>query len=402
MLMLLAVLMLGGGLYYFTTPEEKARFVGRARRALRQFRDTSEYVQPDRGPFGEALRARTPLAIVTPALVAIYAAIFVGMLFGAGALSDPNTLIGWGGNFGPRTTNGEWWRLVTALFVHSGPLHLIANIVGLVQIGLITERLFGRVAFTTAYLAAGVFSGLVSVALHSVSVSGGASASIFGVYGLFLAALVAGNVFRSTLTVPLLTALKLVPAAAVFILYSTTAGFDGAAEIAGLAVGFVYGLVLAQEVGTRTPSALRVASTTGVVLVVAIAVAVPLRGLTDVRPEIERLAAVEHQTVSSYDSAVRRFTSGEISIVALSQVIDQSILPELRAARARFKKLERVPREQQPLVLAANEYFRLREESWRVRADALRKTNMATMQQAEDKERVSLLALDRIIPAEPQ
>ena len=400
--MLLAVLLLLGGLYYFTTPEEKARFVRRSRRGLQQFRDTSEYLQPERGPFGEALRARTPVAIVTPALVALNVAIFFGMLFGAGALSDPNTLLGWGGNFGPRTTNGEWWRLVAALFVHTGPLHLIANIVGLVQIGLITERLFGRVAFATAYLAAGVLSSLVSLALHSVSVSAGASASIFGVYGLFLPALIAGNVFRSTLTVPLLTAVKLVPAAAVFVLYSTMAGFDGAAEIAGLAAGLVYGLVLAQEVGARTPSPLRVGCTTGAVLLVAIAVAVPLRGLTDVRPEIERVAAVEHQTVSLYDNAVRRFTKGEISIIALSEVIDQSILPELRAARARFKKLERVPREQEPLVLAANEYFRLREESWRVRADALRKINMATMQQAEDKERVSLLALDRIIPAEQQ
>ena len=401
--MLLAVLLLLGGLYYFTTPEEKARFVRRVRGGRQQFAEASIYIQPERGPFGEALRARTPLALVTPALIALNIAIFVGMLFGAGALSDPNTLVGWGGNFGPRTTNGEWWRLVTAMFVHAGPLHLLVSIVGLVQIGIITERLFGRAAFATAYLAAGVLASLVSLALHSVNVSVGASASIFGVYGLFLAALIAGNVFRSPLTVPLMTALKLVPSAGLFVLYSATAGSDGAAQIAGLAVGFVYGLVLAQEVGSRTPSPLRVAATTGAVLVVAIAVAVPLRGLTDVRPEIERVAAVEQETASSYDRAVRRFTTGEISIVGLSEVIDQAILPELRAARARFKALVRVQREQQPLVVAANEYFRLREESWRVRADALRKTNQATMKQAEDKERDSLLALERIAPGgEPQ
>src|SRR5258707_13098723 len=100
--MLLVLLMLCGGLYYFTTPDEKTRFVRRIRRNLQQFRDVSEYIQPERGPFGEALRARTPLAIVTPALVALNVAIFLGMLFGAGALSDPNTLVGWGGSFGPR------------------------------------------------------------------------------------------------------------------------------------------------------------------------------------------------------------------------------------------------------------------------------------------------------------
>jgi membrane associated rhomboid family serine protease len=402
MLRLLALLVLSGAAGYFTTTEEKRRFARAGLRAFGQLRDASVHLQPEPGPFGEALLARTPSTIVTPALVALNIAIFVGMLFGAGALGDPNTLVAWGGNLGPRTTNGEWWRLVTATFVHSGALHLIANIVGLVQIGLLMERLFGRLAFATAYLAAGALSSLVSLSLHSVTVSVGASASIFGVYGLFVAASIAGRLSRSTLTIPLLTTLKLLPAAALFLLYSKLAGFAGAPEIAGLAVGLVYGLVLAREAGARTPSPLRVAGTTAVVVLVAIAMAVPLRGLTDVRPEIERLAAVEHTTASSYDSAVRQFTTGQISMAALSDVIDRTILPELRAARARFTHLGRVPHEQEVLVVAANEYFRLREESWRVRADALRKINRATMQQAEDKEHVSLLTLERIIPAEQQ
>jgi len=393
---MIAVLVLLGALYYFTTQEERARFLGAVLRVTRQATDGAVYLQAERGPFGDALRERTAWTLVTPALVALNIGMFVCMLFGAGALSDPNTLVSWGGSYGPRTTNGEWWRLVTAIFVHAGALHLIANIAGLVQVGLILERLFGRLAFATVYLAAGLISSLVSLFMHPVNVSVGASGSVFGVYGLFLASLIPGIVGRSALTVPLMTVLKLVPAAGLFILYSVTAGFDGAAEITGLAVGFGYGLILAKDVGVCMPPLRRVAATMAVVVLFAVASAVPLRGVADVRPEIERVAEVEHRTAGSYDDAARRFTRGEISLGALAELIDRTILPELRTARARLKKLERVPREQQPLMAGADEYFSLREESWRARAAGLRRSSMVGLRPPDDTERASLQVLERI------
>jgi membrane associated rhomboid family serine protease len=395
---MIAILVLLGAVYYFTTPEEKARWLRASLRVVRRWTDLAVHLQPERGPFGDALRERTPRPLVTPALVVLNIAIFVSMLVGPGALSDPNTVVGWGGNFGPRTTNGEWWRLVTATFVHSGALHLIANIVGLVQIGLILERLFGRAAFATVYLAAGLGSSLVNLFMHPVTVSAGASGSIFGVYGLFLASLIPALVRRSTLTVPLMTLLKLLPAAGVFALYSMAAGFTGAPEMVGLAVGFVCGIVLTKDVAVRTPPLLRVAATMGAVVLLAIASAIPMRGVADVRGEIERVATLEQRTAGSYDDAVRRFRNGEISIKALGEMIDRAILPELRAARARLVRLEgeRIPSEQQPLVIAAGEYFRLREESWRVRAEALRKSSTARLQVADEAERVSLQALNRM------
>ena len=401
---MIAILVLLGAVYYFTTPEEKARWLRASLRVIRRWTDLAVHLQPERGPFGDALRERTPWALVTPGLVVLNIAIFVSMLFGAGALSDPNTVVGWGGNFGPRTTNGEWWRLMTATFVHSGALHLLANIAGLVQIGLILERLFGRAAFATVYLAAGLSSSLVNLFMHPVNVSAGASGSTFGVYGLLLASLIPAIVGRSTLAVPLMTLLKLVPAAGVFVLYSMAAGFTGAPEMVGLAVGFVCGIVLTKDVAVRTPPLLRVAATMGVVVLLAIASAIPMRGVADVRGEIERVATFEQRTAGSYDDAVRRFRNGEISIKALGEMIDRTILPELRAARARLVQLERerIPPEQQPLVIAAGEYFRLREESWRVRAEALRKTSTARLQLADETERVSLQALEKAIPSAQQ
>ena len=74
------------------------------------------------------------------------------------------TLVGWGGNVGVRTTNGEWWRLATAMFVHSGMFHLLVNTAALVQLGLILERLVGRLTFAAVYVAAGIFAGLASLA----------------------------------------------------------------------------------------------------------------------------------------------------------------------------------------------------------------------------------------------
>ena len=109
------------------------------------------------------------------------------MLFGAGALSDQATLLGWGASFGPRTTNGEWWRLLTATFVHSGMIALLVNVAGLAQAGLVTERLAGPVAFVTVYVSAGLAASLVTLSSHPMSVSFGASGAVFGVYGLLLA-----------------------------------------------------------------------------------------------------------------------------------------------------------------------------------------------------------------------
>jgi hypothetical protein len=237
-----------------------------------------------------------------------------------------------------------------------------------------------------------------------VNVIAGSSGAVFGVYGLLVASLIPAIVGRSTLTVPLMTLLKLLPATCVFVLYSMAAGFTGAPETVGLAVGFACGLVLTKDLAVRTAPLLRVAATMGVVVVVAIGFAIPLRGVADVRSEIERVATLEERTAGSYDNAVRRFRNGEISIKALGDMIDRIILPELRAARMRLAQLdrERVPPEQQPLVIAVGEYFRLREESWRVRAEALRKTSTARLQQADEAERVSLQALEKAIPSAQQ
>ncbi len=83
------------------------------------------------------------------------------------------------------------------MFVHVGVIHLIAEIAGLVQVGLLVERLVGRLTFAVVYVSSGVLAGVWSLTLHPVSVQAGAAEAIFGIYGLLLATLVLGMVQRT-------------------------------------------------------------------------------------------------------------------------------------------------------------------------------------------------------------
>ena len=323
------------------------------------------------------------------------------MLMGPGSLSDPETILSWGGSIGTRTANGEWWRLATAMFVHAGFLHMLANVAGLVQIGLITERFFGLVALVNAFVGAGLLFGVLGVFVHPVIVTAGASAGVFAIYGMFATMVFAGIAARSPFTVPVSTLLKIAPSAALFLLYSLTAGHAGPLELSGLLVGLIYGFVLVKPAVVEAPSLKRTAPLTAALVIVVIGAGIPMRGVIDVRPEIARISEIEEKTASAYDSAVRQFTNGELTLKELVAVIDRTILPELRAGQDRLKQLRHVPREQATLVAEADQYFKLREESWQARAAGLRRTSLKGMRSPDDTEREAREVLDNLRVANP-
>jgi membrane associated rhomboid family serine protease len=382
--------------YRATTADERAQYARYVVAAVQEARHMTAHARSQE-PFRVALRARTPRTIVTPVLVALQVLVFSFMLVGSGSLSDPDTLVRWGGNFGPQTANGEWWRLLATTFVHVGVLHLLVNIAGLFQLGLVLERLVGSVAFALTYVAAAVCASLASLWLHPVTANAGASAAIFGLYGLLLASGIWSIRHRSMLTTPLPTLKRLAPAAAVFILFHLATGGSGRAlDLVGLLTGLVYGVVIAKGIGDRKPRAGLVAVAALGSVAVAVVCAAPLRGMAFVKPEIDLVIASEDRTVSAYSTEVERFKDGRINAEKLAQVIDRTIAPEVRATRARLQALQHVPHEQRPLVAAADEYLRLRDESWRLRSEALHKSNMPTLRKADKAERASLEAFQRL------
>jgi hypothetical protein len=116
-------------------------------------------------------------------------------------------------------------------------------------------------------------------------------------------------------------------------------------------------------------------------------------GPTDLRPEIERLLAVESETTAIYDAAATQFKRGTLDSESLARLIERKIKPQLQHVRVRLMSIDNVRSDHEPLLEKAREYLRLRDESWRLRAEALHRRDMKSLQRVELTERASLAAL---------
>ena len=94
------------------------------------------------------------------------------------------SIVQWGGDAALLVSQGQWWRLVSAIFVHIGVIHLLFNSYALIFIGPLIEELLGRERFLVIYVGTGVFGFVASNAYyHPVHVTAGASGAIFGLIG---------------------------------------------------------------------------------------------------------------------------------------------------------------------------------------------------------------------------
>lgn len=185
---------------------------------------------------------------VTYAIIAVNVLVFVLMAINGAGIFDPNGLvhISWGSNYGTLTQSGEWWRLLTCVFIHFGIIHLAMNMYCLYSIGIYLEPMLGKIRFITAYLCTGVLASLTSLWWHTEAKnSAGASGAVFGMYGLFLALL-------TTSLIPKKVRTALLQNIGIFVVYNLVyglqSGVDNAAHVGGLISGFGIGYLFAMAI----------------------------------------------------------------------------------------------------------------------------------------------------------
>lgn len=135
----------------------------------------------------------------------------------------------------------QWFRLITAMFLHGGLIHIGFNMMALMQLGPALEELYGPPRYLFLYTVTGAFGFLVSAAFGHVSL--GASGALLGLVGALLAVTTKrGGAFMRDLRARLISSVVIL-----FMLGFSGMGLDNTAHFAGLASGFVIGKVFADR-----------------------------------------------------------------------------------------------------------------------------------------------------------
>src|SRR5215469_8016810 len=169
-----------------------------------------EILRPDPGyiptpqPVMRRRRSFWETAPATYILVGINCAVFLAMMFrGVSPIGPtPEQLMHWGANnAGSVLISGQWWRILTAMFVHVGIIHLATNMWCLWNLGLLAEPLMGSWGVVAVYLLTGAAGNLLSTGrwfyayysnwlhfhdIHVFPAGAGASGAVFGIAGALI------------------------------------------------------------------------------------------------------------------------------------------------------------------------------------------------------------------------
>ena len=162
----------------------------------------------------------------------------------AGSSENTAFMISKGAMYAPLVLEeGQYYRLLTAVFMHFGINHIMNNMLVLFFLGDNLERALGRVKYLIFYLLCGVGANVISMMVnmseYSYRVSAGASGAIFGVVGGLLYAVIVNRGQLEDLTTRQLGIIVLLTAYHGF----TSQGIDNAAHIGGLLLGVVLGII---------------------------------------------------------------------------------------------------------------------------------------------------------------
>jgi membrane associated rhomboid family serine protease len=149
------------------------------------------------------------------------------------------TLAAWGANGAWLVAQGQWWRLISAIFIHSGIIHLAFNSYALIFIGPLLEEQLGRERFLVLYLTTGIFGFIVSNWYYPPMLTTvGASGAIFGLIGAAVTLSKRWSAWGRMLHQ------QLVHWAIYGLIYGLLLGANNAAHIGGLVAGVAMAFVL--------------------------------------------------------------------------------------------------------------------------------------------------------------
>lgn len=173
-------------------------------------------------------------------LIAFNVLIFIFLTFHGRTEYDMNMMLRYGALYEPLILeNHEYWRFLTACFLHFGIEHLVNNMIVLFVVGEYLERALGHIKYLIFYLLAGIGSTVISYFWHLQTgdfvVSAGASGAIFGVVGGLLWAVLRNRGRLEGLSLPQIA----VAAGLSMYLGMMDTGVDNAAHLGGLLCGFI-------------------------------------------------------------------------------------------------------------------------------------------------------------------
>ena len=136
----------------------------------------------------------------------------------------------------------QWWRLVMAMFLHGGLIHIGFNMMALMQFGPALEELYGSARYLFLYVVTGALGFLVSAWIGHFSL--GASGALLGLVGAMLAVTTkrGGSFMRELRS-------KLIYSVVILFLIGFWGGFgiDNSAHLGGFAAGFIFGKIYADR-----------------------------------------------------------------------------------------------------------------------------------------------------------
>lgn len=177
--------------------------------------------------------------VVSMALVIVNAGVFLVCMFSRISLYDMGGL-----DVYSVLVKKEYWRIIGAMFLHSGTSHLFSNMIILFFLGSMIERELGHVKYGLLFFLSGICGNLLSLwvkfATSDMAYSVGASGAVFGLDGALLAMVLFWD--RKLLSVNAGRVFAMI----VLSVYSgfTSGNIDNAAHIGGLVAGFLIGCVL--------------------------------------------------------------------------------------------------------------------------------------------------------------